>query len=139
MLPHGPPGCNSNIPATFSFFECMFAWSSPTSFTSSARAPSNLCSWKYTPPHHPIAGCKPVSSECEANHATISLPTPHPSLDTPDDSRSPLSHASDLNNPNIVALPTPCPSLDSSSKVHPLSFDQVLSRLKPLLDGTAGE
>ena len=31
----------------------------------------------------------------------------------------------------------PQPSLESANKTHFLSFDQVVSRLKPLLDGTA--
>jgi len=140
MLPCGLPGHKPSRPATFSSLEHTFARSSPTSYTSNARAPSNLRSRKHTPPSYPIAGHKPVSSEGEADHATIGLPTPRPSLDTPNDSRSPPSRASsDPTDPNVVALPTPRPSLDSSSEVHPLSFDQVLTRLKPLLDGTAGE
>ena len=34
---------------------------------------------------------------------------------------------------------TPWPPLESAKKIHILSFDQVVSRLKPLLNGTAGE
>ena len=85
------------------------------------------------PPRPLIAGHK---SEGHAYRATPSLPTPSPLLDTPDDLPS---RASDPTDPGIVALPTPHPSLDSSGTVHPLSFDQVLSKLKPFLDRTTGE
>jgi hypothetical protein len=122
-------------PATFSSFERMFtARSAPPSFISSARAPYDLRSQKTTP-RPPIAGRK---SEGQANHAPASLPTPCPSLDTPrpPPSRSPPPSASDPTDP---ALPTPHPSLDSSGVVHPLSFDQVFSKLKPFLDGKTGE
>jgi hypothetical protein len=37
---------------------------------------------------------------------------------------------------DVNSLPTPQPSLDSSVNQLPLSFDSVLSRLKPLLEGT---
>ena len=123
---------------TFSSSERTFTPSVPPSFMSSTRAPYVLHSRKYTPPCFPIAGHK---SECQADHATASLPTPRPSLDLSGDLRS-LPHASDPTDPGIVALPTlptPHPSLDSSSAVRPLSYNQVLSKLKPFLDGTAGE
>jgi hypothetical protein len=37
---------------------------------------------------------------------------------------------------DVNSLPTPQPSLDSSVNQLSLSFDSVLSRLKPLLEGT---
>jgi hypothetical protein len=37
---------------------------------------------------------------------------------------------------DVNSLPTPQPSLDSSVNQLPVSFDSVLSRLKPLLEGT---
>ena len=67
---------------------------------------------------------------------------PHPSLESPDNSQCLsycASHASDPTNPAVIALFTPQPLLESAEKTHILSFNQVASRLKPLLDGTAGE
>lgn len=70
------------------------------------------------------------------NRAATSLPTPRPSLESPDN--LPSSHASDPTNPTVIATFTPQPSLKYAEKTHILSFDQVVSRLKPLLDGTTG-
>jgi hypothetical protein len=134
MLPFRPP-CHDSGP-TFSSLERTFTRSAPPSFMSSARAPYDSRSQKYTP-RPLIAGRK---SEGQAYRPTAILPTPCPLLDTPDDLRSPPSRASDPTDPGIVALPTtPHPSLDSSGTVRPLSFDQVLSKLKPFLDGTTGK
>ena len=84
----------------------------------------------------------------------VILPTPRSSLDTPKtyqsdmygpkailsphlavDQNNPVS-LKDLDDHFTISLLTPRQSLDSSVK-QPLSFDSVLSRLTPLLDGTA--
>ena len=64
---------------------------------------------------------------------------PRPSLESPDNlQHQSSSRASDPTNPAVISPFTPQPSLESAEKTHFLSFDQVVSRLKPLLDGTAG-
>ena len=62
-------------------------------------------------------------------------PKPILSLHLAVDQNNPVS-LKDVDNHATISLPTPRLSLDSSDK-QPLSFDSVLSRLTPLLDGTA--
>jgi hypothetical protein len=104
--------------------------------------------------HITVRGNK--AAKVEASHY---LPTPRSSLDSAKNLPSSDVHGPkailsprltvDQNNPVSlkdvddhatigvpISLPTPRPSLDSSVK-QPLSFDSVLSRLMPLLDGTA--
>jgi len=102
------------------------------------------------------------SPRVEANHTNIGLPTPRSSLDSPKnlplsthaevhgqtpkailslqlakDQNNPVS-SKDVTNHATISLPTPRQSLDSTSNINqPLSFDAVLSKLKPILDGTA--
>ena len=64
---------------------------------------------------------------------------PRPSLESPDNLQClSSSRASDPTNPTVIAPFMPQPLLESAEKTHILSFDQVVSRLKPLLAGTAG-
>ena len=93
----------------------------------------------FAPLHHSIV---------RGNKATrIYLPAPRPSLDSAKHLPSSVLFphlAVDQNNPvslkdvddHAIGLPTPRQPLDYSVK-QPLSFDSVLSRLTPLLDGTA--
>jgi hypothetical protein len=131
---------------TYSTFESSYYRSPP----SPGRVSSNITR---LPPHPPrdLKGAPPsvgqnktVSPQVPANctatdHAATSLPTPRPSLESPGNSQClPPSRASDPTNPAVIAPFTPRPSLESANKTHFLSFDQVVSRLKPLLDGTDG-
>ena len=51
--------------------------------------------------------------------------------------RPSLFRVSGLPNPNATGLPTPRPSLELPVKTPPLAFDDVVSTLKPLLEGMA--
>ena len=69
-------------------------------------------------------------------------PVPFPSLPRPspvslDATLSPfrVSGSTDLN---MTGLSTPRPSLELPETTRPLAFDDVVSMLKPLLEGTAG-
>ena len=93
----------------------------------------------------PLVGPKKTASpqgpaNCTAtSHAATGLPTSRPTLESADNSQLlPSSHASDPTNPAVIAPFTRQPSLESAKKTHFLSFDQVVSRMKPLLDGMAG-
>ena len=152
MLPHQLTSYNTGRPVTtYSAFERSY-YSSPPSYASGrvssnsqkvTRLPSRpSLDLKAAPPS--VDPNKTVSRLGPANytatgHAATSLPTPHPTLESPDNSqRLPSSRASDHTNPAVTTPFTPQPSLESAEKTHFLSFDQVVSRLKPLLDGTAG-
>lgn len=74
-----------------------------------------------------------ISVRDPTGHALTSLPTPCSSLESL--RRLP---SSDPNNPTVIASFTLQPSLGSSQKSI-LSFDQVVSKVKPLLDRTTGE
>ena len=136
---------------TYSTFESSY-YRSPPSYASGGvssnsqrftRLPSHpSLDLKAAPPS--VGPNKTVSRQSPANytatgHAATSLPTPRPPLESPDNLQLlPSSRASDPTNPAVTAPFTPQPSLESAEKTHFLSFDQVVSRLKPLLDGTAG-
>jgi len=141
---------NTSPVTTHSTFQPSF-YRSPPSVPNLGRVSSN--SRKNTTPYPldlkavpSVDRKKPVSPQDPANytataHAATSLPTPRPSLESPDNSQrlsSRASRASDPTNPAVIAPFTPQPLLESVEKTHFLSFDQVVSRLKPLLDGTAG-
>ena len=137
MLPHRLPSYNSSRPSTFPTFEPSFPRSPPPSPPKRGKVPFNAHGQKATPSPNPTVGRnKTVSSEDFADHATPSLPAPRPSLDSSD--HSPLSHSSDPTDLAIITPPTPRSSFEFVRETQPLSFDQVLSRLKPLLDGTVG-
>ena len=141
--------------STYSTFEPSFYRSPPPSVPNPGRVSSN--SWKTISLPTPRSSLdlkaappsvdqnKTASPQDPANYTTTShsatgLPTPHPSLESPDNSQCLLSScASDLTNTAVIAPFTPQPLLESAEKTHILSFDQVVSRLKPLLAGTAGE
>ena len=116
--------------------------SSNSQKTTSLPTPRPSLDLKATPPS--VGRNKTVSPQDPANyattnHAATSLLTPRPSLESPDNSQhQPSSHASDPTNPAMIASFTPRSSLGSAEKNHILSFDQVVSRLKPLLNGKAG-
>ena len=139
---------------TYSTFDRSFYRSPPPSVPKPGRVSSNSrkaislptprpsLDLKAAPPS--VDQNKTVSPQDPANytatdHAATSLPTPRPSLESPDNSqRLPSSCASDPTDPAVIAPFTPQPSLEFAEKTHILSFDQVVSRLKPLLAGTAG-
>jgi hypothetical protein len=98
-----------------------------------------------TPSHHITRGNK--GTRVEASHSNIGLPTPRSSLDSPRNLPSSNVHGlKAISSPylavnqiafkNFNSLPTPQPSLNFSVNQLPLSFNSVLSRLKPLMDGT---
>jgi hypothetical protein len=49
-----------------------------------------------------------------------------------------LSLPSTCGSPQLAMLPTPRPSLEPPKLMGPLEFDDVVSKLKPLLEGTGG-
>jgi hypothetical protein len=151
MLPHRLTNYNTCRPVTIgSTSEPSFYRSPPPSPPKSGRAFSNSqratslptrpsLDPKAAPPS--VGRNKTVSPQDPANytatdHVATSLPTPRPSLESPDNSQRLPS--SDPTNPAVIAPFTPRPSLESAEETHILSFDQVVSRLKPLLDGTSG-
>jgi hypothetical protein len=137
MLPHRLLNYNSCRVTTYSTFEPSFPRTPPPSPPKHGRVSSNVCGQKATPPS--VGRNKTVSPEGPANYAATSLPTPCPSLDSPDNPQClPSSPPSDPTDPTIIPFSTPRSSLESANQSHALSFDQVVSRLKPLLDGTAG-
>ena len=80
---------------------------------------------------------KTVPLQDLVHHAVTTLPTPHCSLDSPDNSQCPLSPDTD---PTVISLLfTHPPSWKSAEKIDTLSFNQVMLRLRPQLDGIAGE
>ena len=136
MLPDRFQGYNPSTPpnSTFEHFSPSYS----QSYSSRGQT--------ITPSHHiTVKGNK--STRVEAKHTSIPLPTPRSSLDSPNN-----LPPSDVHGPKAIlsphlavnqtafkdvnSLPTPQPSLDSSVNQLPLSFDSVLSRLKPLLEGT---
>ena len=138
--------CNSSRPVTTSTFQPSF-YRSPPSVPKPGRVSSNRRTDISLPtPHrpYPLDLKAAVSPQDPANytatdHAVTRLPMPRPSLESPDNSQRLSSpRASDPTNPAVIAPFTPQPSLESAEKTHSLSFDQVVSRLKPLLAGTAG-
>jgi hypothetical protein len=66
-----------------------------------------------------------------------SVPFPSLPRPSPDATLSPfrVSGSTDLN---MTGLPTPRPWLELPKTTRPLAFDDVVSTLKPLLEGTAG-
>jgi hypothetical protein len=149
MLPHRLTSYNTSRPVTTcSALEPSYYRSpSPGRVSSNSQKATRLpprpsLDLKAAPPS--VGRNKTVSPQDPANytatnHAATSLPTPRPSLESPDNSQClPPSHASDPTNPAVIAPFTPQPSSESAKKTHFLSFDQVVSMLKPLLDGTAG-
>jgi len=143
---------NTSRPVTtYSTFEPSFYRSPPPSVPNPGRVSSNSRKATSLPTPRPsldlraappsVDQNKTASPQDPANytatdHAAASLPTPRPSLESPDNSqRLPSSRASDPTNPAVIAPFTPQPSAE---KTPILSFDQVISRLKPLLAGTAG-
>ena len=121
MLPHQLLNYNSHRLTTYSTREVSFPCTPPPSPPKHSKVSSNVLGQKATPPS--VGWNKIVSPEGLANYSATSLPMPHPSLDS-----LPSSPPSDPTDPTVIAPSTPAPS-----------FDQVISRLKPLLDGTAGE
>jgi hypothetical protein len=142
MLPHQLLNYNTPCrrPTTYSSFEASFPRTPPPSppKLEHGRVTSNVFDQKATPPS--VGRNKTVSPEGLANSSATSLPTPRPSLDSPDNPRHlpSLSPPSDPTDPTVIASSTPWFSLESANQSHAPSFDQVISRLKPLLDGTAG-
>ena len=137
MLPHRLLNCNSRRPSTYSTFEPSFPRTPPPPPPKQGRVSSNVRGQKATPSS--VGRNKTVSPEGPANYAATSLPTPRPSSDFPDNpQRLPSSPPSDLTDPAVIPFSTPWSSLESAYQSHALSFDQVVSRLKPMLDGTAG-
>jgi hypothetical protein len=154
MLPNQHEGYNPSN-TTNSNFECFYYPCSSQLYPSTGRSQT------ITPSHHiTVRGNNLKAARVEASHTNIGLPTPRSSLDSP--KNLPSSDHSDLHAPKAILsphstmdqnnpvsskdvadhaninLPTPRQSLDSTSKFNqPLSFDSVLSRLKPILDGTA--
>jgi hypothetical protein len=99
-----------------------------------------------TPLHH-ITARGNKGTRVEASHSNIGLPTPRSSLDPPRNLPSSDVHGlkailsphlavNQMAFKNVNSFPTPQLSLDSSVNQLSLSFNSVLSRLKPLLDGT---
>ena len=142
MLPDEYRGYNPSTPTRNSTSEHFFPCSSQ-SYPSRCQT--------ITPSHH-ITARGNKATRVEASHT---LPTPRSSLDSPknlpsSDVQGPkailpphltvdwnnLVSLKDVDDHAIISLPTPRQSLDSSVK-QPLSFDSVLSRLMPPLDGTA--
>jgi hypothetical protein len=83
----------------------------------------------------------------KASCSNIGLPTPRSSLDSPRKLPSSDVHGlKAISSPHLAvnqmafkdvnSLPTPQLSLHSSVNQLPLSFNSILSRLKPLLEGT---
>jgi hypothetical protein len=141
MLPHRLTNYNTCRPVTTgSTSEPSFYRSPPPSPPKPGRAFSNSQRATSLPKAAPpsVGRNKTVSppNYTATDHVATSLPTPRPSLESPDNSQRLPS--SDPTNPAVIAPFTPRPSLESAEETHILSFDQVVSRLKPLLDGTAG-
>ena len=131
MLPYQLLIYNSRRPATYSTCEASFPRIPPPSPPKHGRVSSNVLGQKATPPS--VGRNKTVSPESLANYRATSLPTPRPSLDS-----LPSSPPSDPTDLTVIAPSTPWSSLESANQSHAPSFDQVISRLKPLLDGTDG-
>ena len=103
-----------------------FLHSPPPSPPKATRGPQSTSSdsathdWK-----KPSRLSAPIVIQTAANSAEDPVPCPS------------LFHVSGLSNPNATGLPTPCPSWELPMKTPPLAFDDVVSTLKPLLEGTA--
>jgi hypothetical protein len=138
---------NSSRPVTtYSTFQPSF-YRSPPSIPKPGRVSSNSRTAISLPTPHrprPLDLKTAVSPQDPANYTATdyvatSLPMPRPSSGSPDNlQRLSSSCASDPTNPAVIAPFMPQPSLESAEKTHILSFDQVVSRLKPLLAGMAG-
>jgi hypothetical protein len=89
------------------------------------RFPTPESNLKAAPPL--VDQSKTVSLQNPAHHAATSLPTPRSSLDKSQHLFSPVT------DPAVVTLQP------SAEKIETLSFEQVVLRLKPLLDRTTGE
>lgn len=64
----------------------------------------------------------------------LSSENPSVLLDAPRSS----SYVAGLVDHNATGLPSPCSSLELPERMHPVAFDDVVSTLKPLLEGMAG-
>lgn len=138
MLPHRLLDNNATRLATCLSFESSFPRTPPPSPSKhGGRVTSKTPS---------VGRSKPVSvknlnpgNSIATSHDATGLPTPRSSLDSLHNSqRLPPSLASDPTNRTAISPSTPHPLVESTNETHNLSFDQVLSKLKPLLDGKAG-
>jgi len=151
MLPHRLRSYNSRPATTCSTFEPSFYRSPPPSVPKHGRISSNSQKATSIPTPHPSLDLKAappsvgrnktvylpdLANYTATNHAATILPTPRRSL-SDNSQHLPLSHASDPTNPAVITPFTPRSSLESAGETHIPLFDQVVSKLKPLLDGTA--
>lgn len=139
-----------------SFFEHSFSRSSQSSYSRPWVSSSfNACGQTVTPSSHvSVSENKAVFPKAAtASPTSTGLPTPRPSSSSPENLPSDVHGQKTIPSPHLaveqkhpvssrdvanhtISFPTPHQSLNSIGN-RPLSFDSVLSRLKPLLDGTA--
>ena len=135
MLPRLTDTIYTGRPVTTNSFERSFYHSPPPSppklgkpssnSQKALRFPTPELNLKAAPPL--VDRSKTVSLQNPAHHAVTSLPTPRSSLDKSQHLFSPVT------DPAVVTLQP------SAEKIDTLSFEQVVLRLKPLLDRTTGE
>jgi hypothetical protein len=105
-----------------------FLHSPPPSPPKATRGPPSTSSdsatrdWK-----KPSGPSVPIVTQTEAEDPVPFYSFPRPSL----------FRVSGSPNSNATGLPTPRPSLEFPATTRPLAFDDVVSTLKPLLEGTA--
>ena len=97
----------------------------PVVSTSSASAPRD---WKKRSGPSALNVIQP-----EVISAEDHVPFPRPSSVSP---IAPLSSRLCMTDPNATGLPTPRPSLEFPETTRPLAYNDVVSTLKPLLEGT---
>ena len=135
MLPQLTDTIYTGRPVTTGSFEHSFYHSPPPSppklgkpssnSQKALRFPTLKLNLKAAPPL--VDRSKTVSLQNLTHHAATSLPMPHSSLDKSQHLFSPVT------DPAVVTLQP------SAEKVDTLSFEQVVLRLKLLLDRTTGE
>ena len=146
---HDYKPCISHLPTILS----MLPIYQPCSGSGSHELPTHLNSGSYSlyspppslskamqvPPASYSAACdlKKLSRSSASSIIQIqpvSSENPSVLLDAPQSS----SYVSGLVDYNTTGLPSPCSSLVLPKRTHPVAFDDVVSTLKPLLEGTAG-